>query len=74
MDLKHELFQNYTYNHKYKDIIDLCKKYGKDESNLWIQTLIYFVRMCKMGAKDILISHITEIAENMFEQKTIAPI
>lgn len=35
MNLREELINFYITNNKTKEIIDLCKKYGSTETNLW---------------------------------------
>ena len=44
MQLRDELLNFYIENNESQKIIELCKKYGNTETNLWVQALKYFTR------------------------------
>ena len=49
MQLREELLHFYMKKRDMGKIIELCKKHGENESNLWIQALKYFIKQENIG-------------------------
>ncbi|CAE1174781.1 VPS11 [Acanthosepion pharaonis] len=59
-ELYQQILRYYMDHDKYKQVIDTCKRFGTQESNLWVQALSYFAMKednCKTYLMEVL-SHI----------------
>jgi len=59
MSLFHEIVQYHMDNNEYDNIIKACKKYAKNDANLWVKALTYFANKdpshnCKQEILEVL--------------------
>lgn len=65
-----KILQFYMDNNDYVNIIDTCKRYGTQESSLWVQALNYFSKKEEYNCKD----YIMQILSNIEKYNLLSPL
>ncbi len=62
-------------NNDYLNILDTCKRYGNQDSSLWIQALQYFSKCEQYNCKEFIMQIITNIERlNLLEPLKVIKI
>lgn len=75
MQLKHELLEYYMSMRDYESVVGLCKEYGEEESDLWVQALGFLVGELQdtPGSKEVQ-EHIQQALACIANVPSISPM
>ena len=65
-----KILQFYMDNNDYVNTIDTCKRYGTQESSLWVQALNYFSKKEEYNCKE----YIMQILSNIEKYNLLSPL
>ncbi len=64
------ILQNHMENNDYISILDTCKRYGTQDTNLWIQSLQYFSKREEYNCKE----YIMQVLANIEQYNLLTPL
>lgn len=72
VELKQDLIIQYMEKRNYPKIIECCQKYGKEDVNVWIQALTYFINYYNSDKSTV--EYISIILKHIIENEAVSPL